>query len=338
MLSIDGAMGEGGGQVLRSSLALSLCLDQPFQIINIRKARKRPGLMRQHLAAVHAAAEISGAAVEGAQLDSQAITFAPRQVKAGDYRFAIGTAGSTTLLLQTVLPALLTADGPSRLVLEGGTHNPAAPPFDFLAFAFLPLINRMGPTVMARLERPGFYPAGGGVIQIHIEPAGRLQPLQLLERGEILDTRADAVVANLPEHIAQRELSEVGGALGIDPQRLFVRHEDTARGPGNVVSVTVRSHNVTEVFTAFGERGVAAETVADRAVDEAARYLAAGVPVGEHLADQLILPLALARGGAFVTLRPSLHTRTNMEVVKRFTDVAIATEETAPDVWRIVVE
>lgn len=162
MLNIDGAMGEGGGQILRSALALSLCLEQAFRMVNIRAARKRPGLMPQHLVAVKAAATIGDAEVDGATLGSQTLQFVPRGVKAGEYRFDIGTAGSTTLVLQTILPALLTAAGPSRLFLLGGTHNPLAPPFDFLAHAFVPLINRMGPRLRVQLERPGFYPVGGG--------------------------------------------------------------------------------------------------------------------------------------------------------------------------------
>lgn len=338
MLTIDGSIGEGGGQILRTSLALSLCTGKPFHMFNIRKARKRPGLMRQHLAAVYAAAEISGAEVTGAELDSQDIVFSPQTVKPGEYRFAIGTAGSTTLVLQTVLPGLMTAQGSSHLVLEGGTHNPFAPPYDFLALSFLPLINRMGPTVTTRLERPGFYPAGGGIIHVHIEPVRVLRPLQLLERGEILEKGADAVVANLPEHIARRELAVVAESLGISRDALSVRHEDAVRGPGNVLTVVVRSSSgITEVFTGFGERGVAAEDVADHVVREVQRYLRAGVPVGERLADQLLLPLALAGGGAYVTLRPSLHTETNIKVIERFTAVGIKVMEISNDVWRIDV-
>lgn len=335
MLNIDGSMGEGGGQILRSSLALSLCLCTPFRISNIRRARDKPGLRRQHLAAVQAAAAIGEAHVEGAELGSQALSFVPRRLRAGQHHFAIGTAGSTTLVLQTVLPALLTAQAPSRLVLEGGTHNPHAPPFDFLDLAFLPLINCMGPKIIARLERPGFYPAGGGLIDVEIKPVARLQPLDLLERGRILRQYACAVVANLPAQIAQRELQVIGAQLGLDAGQLELRVARTAKGPGNVVTVTVQSEHVTEVFTGFGERGVRAETVAAGVVKDVQCYLSAGVPVGEHLADQLLLPFALAGGGSYLTLAPSSHATTNIAVIGAFLGTRIACENIGPDAWRI---
>ena len=162
MIRIDGAKGEGGGQMLRTSLALSLLTSQPFQMENVRAGQERPGLLRQHLAAVLAAVEIGDAEVEGAQLGSQALSFAPKTIKNGNYRFVIGTAGSGTLVLQTVLPALMLASGPSTVTIEGGTHNQSAPPFDFLDRTFLPFIRRMGPEVKLSLDRYGFYPAGGG--------------------------------------------------------------------------------------------------------------------------------------------------------------------------------
>lgn len=334
MLTIDGAQGEGGGQILRSSLALSVCLGRPFHMFDIRKARRRPGLMRQHLAAVYAAAEISQASVEGAELESRELHFAPGPVAPGSYRFPIGTAGSTSLVLQTVLPALLTARAPSRLVLEGGTHNPLAPPYDFLALSFLPLINGMGPRVTARLERPGFYPAGGGLVEVDIEPVQRLRPLFLERRGEVLEVRAEAVLANLPEHIGQRELAVAATGLGLAADKLRLRYED-ARGPGNLVSVIVHSEAVTEVFTGFGERGVRAETVAETPVRQARRYLAAGVPVGDHLADQLVLPMVLAGEGSFVTLKPTLHTQTNLLVIEQFTGRRMGMEQLGEDAWRV---
>ena len=174
-LKIDCSMGEGGGQILRSSLALSLVMGRSIRIEKIRAGRKKPGLLRQHLTAARAAAEIGRAQVRGVELGSEELEFAPGVVVPGEYRFAVGSAGSATLVLQTVLPALLTASGPSQLVLEGGTHNPMAPPFDFLEKAFLPCIRRMGPRVEATLTRPGFYPAGGGAFEVAIEPVERLE-------------------------------------------------------------------------------------------------------------------------------------------------------------------
>lgn len=179
MIIIDGSIGEGGGQILRTALALSMVTGQPFRIENIRAGREKPGLLRQHLTAVNAAATICTATVDGAAIGSRELTFTPEKAKPGEYTFSIGSAGSTTLVLQTVLPALLTADGPSSLTLEGGTHNPHAPPIDFLERTFLPLINRMGPTVTVTLERAGFYPAGGGRVVVKIQPAAKLSSVHL---------------------------------------------------------------------------------------------------------------------------------------------------------------
>ena len=184
MIVIDGSAGEGGGQILRSSLALSLVTGKPFRIENIRAGRTKPGLLRQHLTALAAATQIGKAKVEGAVLGSKIVSFTPRGVTPGDYHFAVGTAGSATLVLQTVLPALMLASGPSTLVLEGGTHNPSAPPFDFISKAFLPILNRMGPCIKVELERYGFYPAGGGRFRVSINPAAQLSPIDLLTCGE----------------------------------------------------------------------------------------------------------------------------------------------------------
>lgn len=330
MLELDGSHGEGGGQILRSSLALSMVTGRAVRIRKIRARRSRPGLMRQHLAAVRAAARISGAAVEGDEVGSAELSFVPGEVVPGEYVFEIGTAGSTTLVLQTVLPALLRASRPSWLVLEGGTHNPLAPPFEFLERAWLPLVRRMGGEVQAALERPGFYPAGGGRVLVTVEPGPRLAELELFERGEARRRRATALLSRLPRHIAERELAEVARLTGWEGAELEIREVETP-GPGNVLLLEVESESVTEVFAGFGERGVPAEEVAGRAVREMQRYLAAGVPVGEHLADQLLLLLALAGSGAFATVSPSLHTTTQVDLIPRFLDVSIRVEPQAGD-------
>jgi RNA 3'-terminal phosphate cyclase (ATP) len=339
MLELDGSMGEGGGQILRTSLALSMVTGTPVRIRGIRARRARPGLMRQHLTAVQAAARVSGARVEGAEVGSREIVFVPEAVRPGEYRFDIGTAGSTTLILQTLLPALLHAGGPSRLTLEGGTHNPQAPPFDYLERVFLPLLRRMGARIEAVLERPGFYPAGGGRFTVTIDPPARLSSLsglELLERGEIRNRRAIAILSALPRHVAERELRHVVRETGWDPASQELR-EVVSPGPGNVLLLEVESEALTEVFVGFGERGVPAEEVAARALREMRRYLDAGVPVGEHLADQLLLPLALAGSGAFATLPLSLHATTQIDLIPRFLDVRIGVEERADGGWVVVV-
>lgn len=338
MITIDGAFGEGGGQILRSSLALSLVTGTPFCMEHIRAGRARPGLLRQHLTAVQAAMTIGQAQVEGAVVGSQSLTFVPGQVTPGAYTFAVGTAGSTTLVLQTVLPALMLADAPSTVTLEGGTHNPFAPPFDFLTQTFLPLLNRMGPAVQAVLDRPGFYPAGGGKCRVLITPAPVLQKLDLMDRGDIRTRRAQAMVANLARHIAERELAVIGRKLGWPAESLRVVQVDNAPGPGNVVTITIESTCVTEVFTGFGERGVAAEAVATHAVQAARRYLAADVAAGVYLADQLLLPMALAGGGSFTTLPLSQHSTTNMHIIAQFLPVHITAEPcVARGGWQVLV-
>lgn len=318
MLTIDGSQGEGGGQILRTSLALALVTGQAFRLENIRAGRAKPGLMRQHLTAVEAAAKIGGAHLEGAAIGSRKLVFKPGTIKPGKYDFAVGTAGSVTLVLQTILPPLLTASGASELTLEGGTHNPFAPPWDFLAKAFLPLVNRMGPNVETQLERHGFYPAGGGKFTVKVTPCVKLQPFRLLERGEIRSRRARALVSNLPPNIANRELKVVAEKLGWSRENLAVEEIRGSRGPGNVLILEMESADVTEVCTGFGEKSVTAEAVAGKAVEEARAYLAFGVPVGANLADQLMLPLALSGGGAFVTQPLTRHAQTNLDVMRMF--------------------
>jgi RNA 3'-terminal phosphate cyclase (ATP) len=337
MILIDGSIGEGGGQILRTALGLSMVTGRAFRIEKIRAGREKPGLLRQHLTAVNAAAAICGANVDGAAISSRELSFTPGKVKAGEYAFSIGTAGSTTLVLQTVLPALLTADGPSCLTLEGGTHNPHAPPIEFLEKAFLPLVNRMGPTVSVALERAGFYPAGGGRFVVNVGPAAKLLPLHLQERGEIKRRLAKAVVAALPGEIAKRELQRVEKMLGWTGDQLQIRQLPDEWGPGNLLTLEIESEHVTEVFTGFGMKAVTAEAVAEQAVQQARKYLAAKVPVGECLADQLLVPLALAGGGSFMTQSPTRHTKTNIEVITRFVPVQIAMEEIGRDAYRVSV-
>jgi RNA 3'-terminal phosphate cyclase (ATP) len=323
MVTIDGSVGEGGGQILRTALGLSLLTGEPVRLTRVRAGRKRPGLLRQHLTALRAAAALGRAEVSGDALGSTDVTFAPRGLAPGEHHFAVGTAGSTSLVLQTVLPALLAAPGPSSLVLEGGTHNPLAPCFDFLERSFVPLLNRMGPHVAVALERPGFFPAGGGLVRVEVRPAPSLAPLHLPARGARVARTVTAVVAGLPVDIAKRELARAREVLGWDDAAFRPRVHPRAAGPGNALLVEIESEHVTEVVTAVGERGVPAEAVAERAAAEALAYEASGVPVGEHLADQLLLPLALARGGSFRTVKPSSHAVTQAELVTRLTGVPI---------------
>lgn len=337
MIKIDGSQGEGGGQILRSSLSLSAITGNPFVIEYIRARRAKPGLMRQHLTCVKAAAEICGADVEGAEIGSTRLRFEPGAVRPGEYTFNIGSAGSTTLVLQTVMLPLALAGGASCVVLQGGTHNMSAPPFEFLTRAFLPLVRRIGFEVQAELRRPGFYPAGGGEIRVTISASAPFAPLVIEERGALLSRTAEAVVSNLPFHIAERELAHLGRAHGWPEDSLLPRTVKRSHGPGNCVLLTMAFEHVAEVTTGYGRTGVAAEVVADEAAGAMAAYLAASAPVGEHLADQLLLPMAVAAGGRFLTGKPSLHTLTNIGVIQRFLGCAIDAVECGA-AWTMTVK
>lgn len=333
-LLIDGAQGEGGGQILRSSLALSLVTGRPFQLTNIRAGRRKPGVMRQHLTAIQAAVDIGGETAVPIQIGARDLTFVPRPVAPGEYRFRVGTAGSATLVLQTVLPALLLAQGPSTVQLEGGTHNPWAPPFDFIQQAFLSLVNRIGPQVSATLQRPGFYPAGGGQFTVDIQPAARLGRLWLMERGDLQQRDVRALLSALPEQIGQREIDTVIQKLGWSNDQ--GRVETLAGyGPGNVLVARLQYAEVSEVFTGFGRVGTSAEKVAKEVVRDIRNYLRATAPVGPYLADQLLLPLAIAAWQANRSNRPeqpaigfrtvplTRHSRTHIDLLTRFLGIDI---------------
>ena len=325
-LTLDGSTGEGGGQILRTGLALSMVTGRPLHITRIRAGRPKPGLMRQHLACVQAAVAVCGGQAEGAELGSQTLVFTPSAVRAGDYRFQIATAGSCLLVLQTVLPALMLADGPSKVELSGGTHNPMAPPFDFLERAFAPLVRRLGVGVDLQLQRRGFYPAGGGELVAHITPASAttqpLAPVDLLERGPLHNAWGEALVPGLARNIATRELEALGQRMGWTFESGQLRQPPTRQneGPGNALIATLEHAHVTEVFCQLGERHLSAEQVAKRLVDEVRAYQRSTGALGPHLADQWMLPLALAvwrsgRAARYTCTEVTQHTATNAQTI-----------------------
>lgn len=326
MIELDGSAGEGGGQILRSALTLSMITGQPFRITHIRANRAKPGLMRQHLVAVQSAAQICGAQLTQAEVGSSTLTFVPGKIKSGDYTFAIGTAGSCTLVLQTLLLALSHADGPSTVRISGGTHNPMAPPVQFLQRAYARVLKAIGVNVDIALERSGFYPAGGGVVFASVTPHRALANIAIMERGERLGGSAEAVVAAISRGIGERELKVVGTDMGWDGAQLVMSELPAEQGPGNAVMITIESGSVTEVFSAIGEKAVRAEMVAKKAVREARAYIASGAAVGEHLADQLMLPMALAGGGRYTASAVSQHAVTNADVIARFLPVQVRFE------------
>ena len=331
MIEIDGSVGEGGGQILRTSLALATCTGQPFMLTKIRAGRAKPGLMRQHLTCVLAAQKISSADVDGAELGSQSLRFAPNAVHAGDYDFAVGSAGSCTLVLQTVWPALMLAGAPSRLRLAGGTHNPMAPPFHFLERSFAPLVRRLGAELELSLRRLGFYPAGGGAIDVTVHPAGAaLQPFDLLERGPLREAYAESFAPGLPQGVARRELDALGRALDWTETQLRMPVVRQNEGPGNALLATLAHEHVCEVLTHFGEKSLSAERVAKGVADEVRRWQQSDTALGAHLADQWSLPIALAvwkRGGtaAFTCTELTDHTTTNFAMIERFLPVKFET-------------
>jgi RNA 3'-terminal phosphate cyclase (ATP) len=242
------------------------------------------------------------------------------------------------LVLQTVLAALMVESEPSSLELVGGTHNFGAPPFEYLANVFLPVVRRMGVRVEVTLERHGFVPRGGGRVRVEVTPPARLEPVQLRERGRIVGRRVRALVAGLPAEIARREVETACGVLKWEKDVAEAVELPAEWGPGNVLLIEVESEQVTEVFTGFGQRGVRAEALARRAAEEAKAYIDADVPVGEHLADQLMLPMALAGSGAYVTGPLSQHSLTNADTIGKFLAVWFEVRELGGGKCRVAVQ
>lgn len=327
MIELDGATGEGGGQILRTALTLSMITGQPFRLTNIRAKRPKPGLMRQHLVAVQAAAAVCNGNVGGGAVGAQTLEFVPGKIQGGQYDFAIGSAGSCTLVLQTLLPALLYAEQASLVRVSGGTHNPMAPPLHFLQRAYGRVLAQMGASIELELHRFGFYPAGGGVVSASVQPCARLRSIELMSRGERVGGFAESFVAGIPFDVAKRELDCVGRSMGWEESQLLPRGLPGEQGPGNALLLTMEYEHVTEVFAGFGEKMVRAETVAKNTVQELRQYVSSGAAVAEHLADQIMLPFALAGAGRFTTNRISQHALTNAAMIERFLPVAITFED-----------
>ncbi|RAL21124.1 RNA 3'-terminal phosphate cyclase [Lujinxingia litoralis] len=342
-LQLDGAHGEGGGQLLRSALTLSMLCGRPFEMVNIRAGRRRPGLLRQHLTCVKAAQAICQARVEGAEMHSSSLRFVPGEVRGGDYRFAVGSAGSAMLVFQTVaLPLALAAES-STLRLSGGTHNPAAPPYEFIERTYLPLLRRVGLRLEATLLRPGYMPAGGGEMEVRIQPSEERYALALHARGALLSAEVEAQVAHLPGSIAERELSafaELAPPLPDDELRWQAHHRSTRQssGPGNMLLATLSYEQVTEVFSCPGQKGLSAERVAERVAAEVRRYLSHDAPAGEHLSDQLLVVLAALGEGSFRTAELSSHARSQLAMLPRFIDREFRLSERADGTIEVALE
>jgi RNA 3'-terminal phosphate cyclase (ATP) len=334
MLEIDASMGEGGGQIVRTCLSLSMCAGAPITLHNIRAHRRNPGLRAQHLAAVRAAAAICSAQVTGDSTASQVLSFRPGPIRPGRYEVDVGTAGSTMLVLQTILPPLSLCNRPSELLLRGGTHNPRAPTFEFVRDAWLGVLARLGFQVLLTLERHGFFPKGGGIVRASIKPFQPADALNLMERGPIRKCAVRVLISHLPDHIALREINVLRESLQLAPDLCLIEHVD-AHGMGNALNVSIESAHVTTVFDGFGMRGVPAEKVASALAQEIQQYIDANVAVDRYLADQILLPLALGSGGQFSTMPPSTHTHTNVAVIQKFLPLDCEVHELAPGRWSL---
>ena len=335
-LIIDGSQGEGGGQILRTSLSLATCLGQNIKIQNIRVGRKKSGLLRQHLTCVNASQAICNAIVTGAKLGSTEIEFTPKTIQGGHYRFAIGTAGSTNLVFQTILPALLKAEVASEVYFEGGTHNMNAPSFEFLMHGFLPILKKMNLLVDCELLRYGFYPKGGGQWIAKIQPCSQGHRLKLLQRGDLLSEKAMALIAHIPLDVSERELKKVAQKLNWSKTQLIEKPVQSL-GSGNLLSLQLQFEEITTLFETVGQRGISAEKVANQAVKKLIRYRYSNAVVDEYLADQLLLPMALNQGGSFITHALSQHTKTNIDVINQFIQGAISSQFIATDTVKIKI-
>ncbi|MGE5238239.1 MAG: RNA 3'-terminal phosphate cyclase [Chloroflexota bacterium] len=326
MIEIDGSVGEGGGQILRTALSLSCLLTQPFRISGIRKSRRKPGLMPQHLMAVRAAGQISDAEVEGDSPGSMTLTFRPRRVRGETFLFDIGTAGSTMLVLQTLILPLTSAPVKSTVILKGGTHVPFSPCFDYINGVFLPLLARLGIHVRLEIESYGFYPKGGGRVRAEIMPTRESGPLMLTGRGTLLRLRGVSAVANLPLSIAERQKNALvdkvrSAAKDHGPSPQVEVTGVPSPGQGTFAFLRADAEHSVAGFTALGERGKRAEEVGEEAALAFLRYVSTAAALDEHLTDQIVPYLAMSRGTSdFTTSAITRHLLTNLHVIGLFAD------------------
>lgn len=322
-IEIDGRDGEGGGQIVRTSVALAAVTGRPLRVIRVRARRSKPGLQAQHVAAVKAVATVCDAEIEGVRLGADRFRFVPGALRGGHFRFAVSTAGSAGLVLHAVLPALLRAPASSEVILEGGTHVRSAPPFEHLAHAFLPALHEMGVRAELTLERPGFFPKGGGRMVLRVDPwtkASAFERTQRLE-GSKVRLRGRSHVGKLPSHVAERAARQLAKR-----DVAALPHLDAVAaspGPGLAVCVEVGEGQARDVVTALGEKGRPTESVIDEAVDQAHAHQRREAPVGPHLADQLLLYMVMGAGGRFRTIETTSHFETQVGTLRRFFDVEI---------------
>ena len=328
LLEIDGSFGEGGGQILRTSLALSLITGKGFHLRNVRAGRSKPGLQPQHLMCVRAAATIGQAQVRGASKGSTELHFEPGTIVPGKYHFAIGTAGATSLVLHTVYLPLALAGAASELTIDGGTHVRACPCFHFLEMTWRGYMKLLGLDIDVKMRRPGFYPHGGGLLQAHIEPCSRLRGVRLDQITLATRITGFSAVAGLPEHIARRKAQRAIKRLHSLGLPVHIREETWQGGLGSVLALILNTQPVPTMFFALGERGKPAERVADEAVAQVMHFQEAEtLAMDEHSADQILLPLATAEGSSqFPVSTITSHLLTNAAVIRQFVEREIQIE------------
>jgi len=321
MIEIDGSEGEGGGQVLRTALSLSCITNESFKLTNIRANRKNPGLANQHMTAVLAAAGISRAQVIGNNLGSTSLEFMPKLVNPGRYSFDIGTAGSTALVLQSVLPALMLANGKSQVTIKGGTDNKWAPTMGYMQHVYIPVLSKLGVQVNLHVRLRGFYPRGGGEIQVAVEGGVPLRPVALGERGDFERFEVMIDHAQLPPGVAENVAKLCKAALNPYGRVDVIEKNWSDDGPGSGIGLcatAVFRHTVLGA-SAVGERGLPSPKLASEVCDGLLSEFKGRGTVDIQAADQLLLPLAIAPPGSFFTVRElSGHAKTNINVIGKF--------------------
>ena len=325
IIEIDGSLGEGGGQVLRTALSLSIVTGKPIRLFRIRAGRSKPGLAHQHLTCIKAAKQLSSATVKGGALGSDTLEFAPTEIRPGDYSLDVTTAGSISLVVQTLFLPLSLAKAPSRVTLRGGTHVKWSPSFEFLQDQWLSYLKTIGFAISLRLEKAGYYPQGGGIVKASIQPVEALRPLELSARGQIQQVKGLVFISNLKKAIADRQLAEVQKnlfSLGISPE-IEIR-DYPSPGTGTGTHLRAAFENGSGSFTSLGERGVPAERVASVSAKNVREYIDSGAAVDRFMADQLILPLSLTGGeSSFTCEQVTPHLVTNARIVEMFVRVKV---------------
>jgi len=346
MIEIDGSMGEGGGQILRMSLALAAVLKEEVRVFNIRKKRSPPGLKAQHLSAVRAIAKITNAKLEGDSLGSEEIIFHPREIMGGNVRINIGTAGSISLILQAILPAICFAKDKVRLEIIGGTDVKWSPPVDYLIHVFRPIVKRMGANINIKLIERGHYPKGGGLVVAEISPIDTLNSIKLMEQGKITYIRGISHAHGLPRHVAIRQAraaQEVLNSLNLSNIQIDIESKENIpkrKSPGSGITLwTETSTNTVLGSDSLGEKGKRAEIVGKEAAEKLVREIRSGATVDRHMADMLIIWMLLAKGTSTIkTSELTMHAKTCIDLAKIFTSTEIKIDEAKGDLVNLSIK